>query len=255
MNLDADVQSTARIVEELAGRVSIDNHSRVALRHELLRRHAELRPQTIQTHRWAAAFRLRRSTFVLAPAAVLTAAISLVLWTLQMGGTNNLQTAEAHRLVSALSRTAPTVASWEVVLQEQKPNSTFVYPCMQPPVELIYIRGDRSYLKLHGKWFELTPGHGVTQLDSHCPFDIQWAFAVLPQRLAHDQFTLTTVRAGSRSQEIIKYSIAMARGVVADVTLTVDDHSGLVQRLEQTVKRGTVLIERDTATYSYRLVV
>jgi hypothetical protein len=250
-DLDSDVQQTAQRVADLSQQVAIDLQLKTRLREELLRRHQELTAE--QTQRAAARLRPRfqwprRLTLVAPPILALLVALAVFVVSPQLSGHQSPQAAEAARIASAAVRTVPTVTGWQVTVRQVRKDTETPYSCLVPlhSGERLFIRDGRVYVYAKGQWYVPTDTH------SACPFEWQWAFAVLPGRLQHHQFTiLPDERIDGRTVETIRYTLPASRGRSIVATAWFDRQTGLVMRLEHLVMRGHTVIERDVADYRY----
>jgi hypothetical protein len=252
-DLDRDLQMVSDRVADLAHAVTIDPRHKARLREELLRRHQELSAGTTQRAArtlWPRFPRLKRLTLVAPPALAAAAILSMMLWSLPIFGHQTPQAAEAQRITQALVRTVPTVTRWRVTVNHQGKNEThsIMYHFELNPNQRLYVVGHRTLVYSPRQWASLAPG----------PFNgksvgaWQWAFAVLPARLANHQFSiLSTQNVAGRATDRIQYSVDH-RGIRSvEATAWVDQKTGLVIRLERAeLIRGHV-VQRDYADYQY----
>lgn len=249
-DVDPDVQPTALHVARLSREVEIDPRHTLRLREELVRRHQELTAEHTQRAArklWPRFPRLKRLTLVASPALAAALACSAILWALEIGGQRTPQRAEAARLTHALERSAPSVVNWQVSLRQIRSNTATSSSCAVPlgPGQHLYVRGESAYLESGGHWYMVTGAVASAQ----CPAEFQWAFATLPYRLLHHQFTILPGQ--TSSSERIQYSIPGRAGARVQITVQVDRASGLVARLDRRVLRGATTVERDIAVYRY----
>jgi hypothetical protein len=249
-DLDSDVQQTAQRIADLSQQVAIDLRHKTHLREELLRRHQELtadHTQRAARRLWPRFQRLQRLTLVAPPAFAVLVALAVFVLSPQLGGHQSPQAAEAARLASAAVRTVPTVTGWQVTVHQVRKDIE-TSSCLVPlhPGQQLFIRDGRVYVYSGGQWYQPTDSH------SGCSFEWQWAFAVLPGRLQHHQFTiLPDQRISGRTVETIRYAVPESGGRKVIATAWFDRQTGLVMRLEHLVKRGHVVLERDVANYQY----
>lgn len=251
--LDFDLQDAAQHVDRLSQRVTIDPHHKHRLREELMRRHQELSAD--HTPRAAGKFwlpltGLKRLTLVAPPALAVILVFGVILGTLQATGHHNPQAAEAARLTRAMARTVPTLTSWNIALHRDHSNDTsaFAWKARLSGKRLV-VRGRQTYLKSNSQWFAIT----VDETHARRLFDWQWGFAILPTRLARNQFTLVPKRViDGRSVEGVRYMLDQSKGQTIVATAWVDPSTGLVMRLQRDVMHGTHVVERDWADYRYQ---
>lgn len=248
-DLDADLADTDRYLVSLSKRVEPDPRHKAVLRQELLRRHQELIAEESQRAARTLWFRfagLKRLTLVAPPALAGILALILLMVDAQMSGHRSPQAAEAARISQALARTTRTVTAWQVTFQQQKGNSSLSAQCTLPLH--LYPRDGKMYLYRDGQWFLVTPG-AVSGLD--CPSELRWIFATLPNRLAHNAFTLLPrKRIGGRVTEGIQYQVTQG-GTTVTSTVWVDRQTGLVVRARRVAMQRGQVVERDNASYSY----
>jgi hypothetical protein len=251
LDLNHDLQKTARQVAALSRQIHTDPQHKARLREELLRRHQELTADHTQRAAWKLWPRLaglKRLTLVAPPALAAAVAALAVVWGLQISGHPAAQPADAAHLTRALARTMPTVTSWKVSLHELRGNAATSYECTRPlkPGQRLYIRGDRTYLYSQGKWFQLTSSLS----DPQCPAEYQWVF--LPARLAHNHPTLLPARTvDGRTAVGIRYVMSQTADARVVATAWTDPHSGLVIRMARVVVHNGQVVERETADYHY----
>lgn len=251
--LDPILQSTAQHATHLSQRVNIDPHHKNRLREELMRRHQELSAEHTQRAAgkfWPRKLGLKRLTLVAPPALAVVLVIGLLMGALQATGHHDPQAAEAARLTRAMAHTVPTLTSWNVALHRDHSNETssVAWKARLAGKRLV-VRGRQTYLKINHQWFAIT----ADETHARRLFDWQWGFAILPTRLARNQFTLVASRKiDGRLVEGVRYVLAQSGGQSIVATAWVDPTSGLVKRLERDVIRGTHTVERDWADYTYQ---
>jgi hypothetical protein len=250
-DLDADVQQTAQRVADLSQQVAIDLRHKTRLREELLRRHRELtadHTQRAATRLWPRLQWPQRLTLVAPPALAVLVALTIFIVSPQIGGRQSSQAAVAARIADAAVRTVPTVTGWQVTVRQVRQDTETPYSCLVPlrSGQQLFIRDGRAYVYTNGQWYVPTDSH------SGCPFEWQWAFAVLPGRLQHHQFTiLPNQRIQGQSVETIRYTLPESGGRMVIATAWFDRNTGLVMRLEHVVMRGHAVLEQDVANYRY----
>jgi hypothetical protein len=252
-DLNSDVRGAAQHVATLSQRAVIDPRHKNRLREELMRRHQELSAEHTQRAAgklWPPMKGLKRLTLVAPPALAVVLVAGLLVGALQATGHHDPQAAEAARLTRAMARTVPTLTSWNVALHRDHRNDTssFAWKAQLAGKKLV-VRGRQTYLKVDRQWFAIT----ADETHARRLFDWQWGFAILPSRLAHDQFTLVAPRKiDGRSAEGVRYVLVRTRSQTIVATAWVDPSSGLVMRLERDVINGTRVVERDWADYTYQ---
>lgn len=252
-DLDLDVRGIAQHVARLTQGVGIDPQYKLRLREELMRRHQELSAENTQRAAgkfWPRLMGLKRLTLVAPPALAVVLIFGLVLGALQATGHHNPQAAEAARLTRAMARSVPTLTSWNVALHRDHRNETssFAWKTRLSGKRLV-VRGRQTYLRTRNQWFAITAD------ETHAArlFDWQWGFAILPNRLARNQFSLVSPKViDGRALEGIRYVLARTPRETIVATAWVDQGTGLVMRLQRDVVSGTRLIERDWADYRYQ---
>jgi hypothetical protein len=252
-DLDFDVQGAAQHVANLTQRVGIDPHHKNRLREELMRRYQELSAEHTQRAAgkfWPRMTGLKRLTLVAPPALAVVLVAGLILGALQATGHHDPQTAEAARLTRAMARTVPTLTSWNVALHRDHSNDTssFAWKARLSGKHLV-VRGRQTYLRSGNQWFAIT----ADETHARSLFDWQWGFAILPSRLARNQFTLVSARViNGRLVEGVRYALARTAKETIVATAWVDQRTGLVMRLQRDVMSGTRVVERDWADYRYQ---
>jgi hypothetical protein len=218
-----------------------------------MRRHQELSAE--HTQRAAGKFLLRmtglkRLTLVAPPALAVVLVFGLIIGALQATGHHDPQAAEAARLTRAMARTVPTLTSWNVALHRDHRNDTssFAWKARLSGKQLV-VRGRQTYLRTNNQWFAIT----ADETHARRLFDWQWGFAILPTRLARNQFKLVTPRIiDGRSVEGVRYMLARTAKETIVATAWVDPKTGLVMRLQRDVMSGGRVVERDWADYRYQ---
>ncbi len=252
-DLDSDLQGIAQQVAHLSQRVGIDPHHKNRLREELMRRHQELSTELTQRAAgkfWPRLTGLKRLTLVAPPALAVVLVVGLLVGTLQATGHHDPQAAEAARLTRAMARTVPTLTSWNVALHRDQSNDTssVAWKARLAGKRLV-VRGRQTYLRTAHQWFAIT----ADETHARRLFDWQWGFAILPNRLARNQFTLVApLTIDGRVVEGVRYVLARSNTQSIVATAWVDPASGLVKRLERDVMRGSHVVERDWADYTYQ---
>jgi hypothetical protein len=252
-DLDLDVQGAAQHVANLTQRVGIDPHHKNRLREELMRRHQELSAEHTQRAAgkfWLHMTGLKRLTLVASPALAVVLVVGLILGALQATGHHDPQAAEAARLTRAMARTVPTLTSWDVALHRDHRNDTssFAWKARLSGKRLV-VRGRQTYLRSSNQWFAIT----ADETHARRLFDWQWGFAILPTRLARNQFKLVASRIiDGRSVEGVRYMLARTASETIVATAWVDPKTGLVMRLQRDVMGGGRVVERDWADYRYQ---
>jgi hypothetical protein len=252
-DLDPDLRGAAQHVANVSQRVGIDPRHKNRLREELMRRHQELSAEHTQRAAgkfWPQTTGLKRLTLVAPPALAVVLVVGLLLGVLQATGHHDPQAAEAARLTRAMARTVPTLTSWNVALHRDHRNDTssFAWKARLAGKTLV-VRGRQTYLKAGSQWFAIT----ADETHARRLFDWQWGFAILPTRLARNQFTLVATRKiDGRSLEGVQYVLARSHKETIEATAWVDPSSGLVMRLERDVIDGSHVVERDWADYTYQ---
>jgi hypothetical protein len=252
-DLDLDVQGTAQHIYRLTQRATADPRHKNSLREELMRRHQELSAEHTQRAAgkfWLQLTGLKRLTLVASPALAAVLIFGFILGTLQATGHHDPQAAEAARLTRAMARTVPTLTSWDVALHRNHRNdaTSVVWKARLSGKHLV-VRGRQTYLRSDNQWFAIT----ADETHARRLFDWQWGFAILPTRLARNEFSLVKERViNGRSLEGIRYVLARtpAQSIVA--TAWVDPATGLVMRLQRDVMNGHRVLERDWADYRYQ---
>lgn len=251
--LDLDLQDTAQHIAHLSRRVGIDPHHKNRLREELMRRHQELSADHTQRAAgkfWSRLTGLKRLTLVAPPALAVVMVLGIVLGGLQVTGHHDPQAAEAARLTRAMARTVPTLTSWNVALHRNHRNDTssFAWKARLAGKRLV-VRGRQTYLRSDNQWFAIT----ADETHARRLFDWQWGFAILPTRLARNQFTLVAKRViDGRLVEGVRYVLDRTAQQSIIATAWVNPSTGLVMRLQRDVMSGTRVVERDWADYRYQ---
>ena len=112
-----------------------------------------------------------------------------------------------------------------------------------------FVRDGHSYFFDGTNWYRVSIS--LAGGSSQCPLELQWAFAILPERLRQGRFTIQTDKTiGAHRTEGIQYVVHRAE-VTITVTEWVDRATGLVIRAERVYHRGSVVVERDVADYTY----
>lgn len=249
-DVENDLLAIDRALTGMGRRVEIDRGHRARLRRELLghhRRVIEIRAQK------AIGLRRRAKRLMLAAPVALVAAlvVTMALWSLPFNGHQPTQLAQAAHLTRALAQTAPTVTGWRWTVRSTRGSRTSVYRLGSSlrPGERVYIRSDRVYLYSNGSWSIVTESQPISPSDRST---WQWAFAVLPARLADHAFTILPSRTvKGRHAEGVRFSVTRA-GSVMRITAWIDLSSGLVRRLDRTVLRNGRVSERDSVDYAYQ---
>jgi hypothetical protein len=251
--LDSELRGAAQRVSQMSQRVGIDPRHKNRLREELMRRHQELSAEHTQRAAgklWPRMTGLKRLTLVAPPALAVVLVVGLLLGALQATGHHDPQAAEAARLTRAMARTVPTLTSWNVALHRNHRNDTssFAWKAQLSGKRLV-VRGRQTYLRVGRQWFAVT----ADETHARRLFDWQWGFAILPTRLAHNQFTLVAPRRiDGRSLEGVRYVLARATQQSIVATAWVDPSSGLVMRLDRDVINHGHVVEHDWADYRYQ---
>jgi hypothetical protein len=252
-DLDLDVLGTAQHIQRLAQRTAVHPRHKNSLREELMRRHQELSAEHTQRAAgkfWLQLTGLKRLTLVASPALAAVLIFGFILGTLQATGHHNPQAAEAARLTRAMARTAPTLTSWHVSLHREHQNdATSSGWKARLSGKYLVVRGRQTYLRSGDKWFAVT----ADETHARRLVDWQWGFAILPMRLARNEFSLVKRRTiDHRSLEGIRYVLARTSKKSVVATAWVDPTTGLVMRLERDVMSSGRVIERDWADYIYQ---
>jgi hypothetical protein len=104
-------------------------------------------------------------------------------------------------------------------------------------------------LRSGNHWFVVT----ADETHARRLVDWQWGFAILPTRLARNEFSLVKERViNGRSLEGIRYVLARTPEQSIVATAWVDPTTGLVMRLQRDVMSGQQVLERDWADYRYQ---
>ena len=251
--LDSDLRGAAQRVSQLSQRAGIDPRHKNRLREELMRRHQELSAEHTQRAAgkfWPQLKGLKRLTLVAPPALAVVLVTGLILGALQATGHHDPQAAEAARLTRAMARSVPTLTSWNVALHRNHQNDTssFAWKAQLSGKRLV-VRGRQTYLRIDRQWFAVT----ADEIHARRLFDWQWGFAILPTRLARNQFTLVAPRRiDGRSVEGVRYVLAHGATQSIVATAWVNPSSGLVMRLDRDVINRGHVIEHDWADYRYQ---
>jgi len=252
-DLDAELQGTAATVAKIAHDIGSSQEHKARLRQMLFHRHHELsveksaHPLKFFRRRMTA---LPRMALAAPPALGAAALLGVVVWALQISGAQSPQAAEAARITKALVRTVPTVTGWQVTMHQEFANSTSSYECSVPLQrgQSLYIRGSSTYLHSYGAWYRIP----TTRRGARCSSSWEWSFVTLPSRLAQRSFAIVAgPRIEGRQTEGIRYRLHGPNNQQIQATAWVDVKSGLVLRLQRTVLRGSQLLERDAADYTY----
>ena len=252
-DLDTSLRMTALHVARLTERTEPNPLHKIRLREELMRRHQELSAESTQRAAgklWPRITRLKRLTLVAPPALAVVLVVGLVLGGLQATGHHDPQAAEAARLTNAMARSVPTLTSWNVALHRNQRNnaSAFVWRTQLAGKRLV-IRGRQTYLRSNNRWFAIT----ADEVKAQRLFDWQWGFAVLPTRLARNQFTLIGTRIiDGRPLEGVRYTLLRSARKSIVATAWVDSRTGLVMRLQRDVLIDGRSVEVDWADYRYQ---
>lgn len=249
-HLDPDILSVAHTIADLSRGVDPDPRYSARLRQELLRRHQELSADRTQRAAGTLMSRLtglKRLTLVAPPALAAALILSLVLWGLPITGHAPSQSAVAARITRALAQSAPSVTAWQVTVRRQRGDTALSAQC-NPRLtadQRIYVRHNRAYLWSNHTWYQ------ITSSASHCIGGLDWAFATLPSHLAQNRFALLANREiDGRQTEGIRYT-AGAHGMSYTSTFWVEKMTGLVLVVQRVERKGSRIVERDTAHYTY----
>jgi hypothetical protein len=254
LELDRDLRTLDQHLATLSKRVEPDPSHHARLRQELLRRHQELRTEHTQRAvptLWSRFPGLKRLTLVAPPALAGAAALLAVISGAGFSGHHNPQIAEAAQITQALAHTAPTVTAWQVSVQQQSGNSiaSVVCPYSLGTDQHFFVRDGRAYFYDGKAWYRVSTS--LSGGSAQCPLDIQWAFAILPAHLENGNFTILPDRTlGGIRVRGVRYSVRTGSGVSTS-TEWVNLASGLVARAERVIRRGSHIVERDRAVYSY----
>ncbi len=250
---DTDLSETAQYVREISSHLPIDPASKIRLREELMRRHQELTVGTTQRAAgklWPRFSGLKRLTLVAPPALAVVLVLGMVLGGLDVNGHRGTQAVEAARLTRAMARVMPTLTSWNVALhRDGADDSSSVGWKASLEGKHLLVRGRRTYLHSGNQWFAIT----VDQTQARRLFDWQWGFAMLPNRLARNQFGLLPARLvdGQRA-EGVRYTLVHTPAETVEATAWINANTGLVVRLERNVIAENRVVEHDWADYRYQ---
>jgi hypothetical protein len=256
-DFDGDLRTTEFRVIELSRRVDIDAGEKSRLRSDLLRRHRELatgRRRRADRSLWLRAARFKRVTFAAPAALAVTLAVSLTLFALQISGHQRTQTADAAHISQAFAHTVPSISGWRWTLHEQRGSAADAvqFRAVLNQWQALRIYYGHPYLYDRGHWTSIAwdmdrMANGIAR-----PTDWEWAFAILPSLLGDRVTSLPGATLDGRP--VVRFAdVSRARGgqkVV--VTAWVDAESGLVLRLDRTVRGGQRVLEHDVVDYRYR---
>ncbi len=256
-DLEAGLRDIASHVRAISRIAPLDVDHRARLRNELLQRHQALsmaRSERGMRGRWFRPQMVKRLSLIGFPAAAVAVAASMVLWLLPISGGQTSPAAEAQRITSALARTAPTVTAWDWTLRRSSGGVQRVdrLGVQLTPFQRLYVDHGQAYLYSYGQWKLMAPVGPSTDGDST---EIYWqrALASLLASLQAKNFVLLgSATVDGKDARGIRSRLVRAHGQRITVTAWVDEKSGLVLRLARVVARGTHVIERDVADYSYK---
>lgn len=266
---DPELQAIEKRVAALSRRATIDPVHKAHLRDELLRRHQELTVGTTQRATRRPSFRLtglKRLTLVAPPALAALVAGFLLLFSLQPFGRSTARPAEAARLELARARVVATVTGVRMTLQQTHGGRIVSANCHVPAAYgRFYIRGNTTYMYAGHVWYMLALRgqnvylyHDGWSLIAHsgvnqaCSYSRMFAFAQIPLgRALRGASIVPGISIQGHPSDVIRYAATGTAGLQTFMTSWVDRNTGLLLRTSRALRQKGVVIENESATYTY----